>query len=204
MNALEYKLIELKQLIALMYSNNGSSTNNNQYNNNHVANNGSYTGGSDDDIINIQTGSSEPGPPGPQGPPGPPGDVGPQGPPGENGQTGIPGPQGEPGPIGPVGPPGECNCQCKAILVSQNYTAEMDDHYIGVNSTGPITITLPSDCSDCHKIIVKAEMGPPLGNRKITIKAIDPSTIDGDDSIVLQEPYETITLLCRGGNWHII
>jgi hypothetical protein len=55
---------------------------------------------------------------------------------------------------------------------------------------------------------VKAEMGPPLGNRKITILPSEDgdntSYIDGNEGIVLQEPYESVRLICRGGNWWII
>jgi hypothetical protein len=133
-----------------------------------------------------------PGPPGEQGPPGPPG------PPGE------PGPPGQPGPVGPPGSPGECDCKCKRILVSEDYNAQVDDYYIGVNSTGPVNIILPADCGDCAEIIVKAEMGPPLGNRKITITVSDGSTIDGDDSYVMEVPYQSVNLICRDGSWWII
>lgn len=157
----------------------------------------SGAGGSDDDIINIQTNGQG----GPPGPPGPPGDTGPQGPPGE---TGAQGPQGEPGPVGPPGPPGECDCKCKTILVTQDYTATSDDYYIGVTSNKPVTITLPSYCRDCQEIIVKAEMGPPLGNRKVTITTDDDSYIDDEASYILEVPYESVRLICRGGNWHII
>jgi hypothetical protein len=80
----------------------------------------------------------------------------------------------------------------------------MDDYYIGVNSSGPVTITLPIDCTDCHQIIVKAEMGPPLGNRKVTIAAGNGSTIDGSPDYVMEVPYESVTLFCRGGNWNIV
>lgn len=142
-----------------------------------------------------------PGPPGPQGEPGPPGPQGPIGP------TGEQGPQGEPGPIGPPGPPGDCDCKCKRILVTEDYHAQVDDYYIGVNSLGPVNIVLPADCDDCGEIIVKSEMGPPLGNRKITITAGDDSTvslIDGDLSYVIVVPYQAVNLVCRGGNWWIV
>lgn len=154
-------------------------------------------GGSDDDIINIQTSGGE----GPPGPPGPPGDTGPQGPPGE---TGAQGPQGEPGAVGPPGPPGECDCKCKTILVTQSYSASSNDYYIGVTSSKPVTITLPSYPGDCQEIIVKAEMGPPLGNRKVTITTNDDSFIDDEATYVLEVPYESVRLISRGGNWHII
>lgn len=145
-----------------------------------------------------------PGPPGPPGPSGPSGEAGPPGPPGETGQSGETGPPGPPGPVGPPGPPGECDYQCEAILVAQDYTADMDDCYIGVNSLGPVTITLPADCGDSHQIIIKAEMGPPLGNRKITITTNDGSTIDGDAKYVMTVPWESVHLFCRGGNWYIV
>lgn len=147
-------------------------------------------------------------PPGPPGPPGPEGPPGPPGPPGESGEPGEQGPPGEPGPPGPPGPPGNCSCECSARVVSQDYSATMDDYYIGVNSTGPVTITLPPCGSTCTEIIVKAEMGPPVGNRKVTIvPADDGSTltyIDGEPDYVIEVPYQSVHLLCRGGDWWIV
>ena len=126
---------------------------------------------------------------------------------GEGGETGSQGLQGFPGPIGPIGPPGECTCQCKAILVSEDYSADRDDYYIGVNSAGPTVIQLPCNSRDCDEIVIKAEMGPPLGNRKITIIPCQDSTnstIDGDDSYVIEVPYQSVNLIYRGGHWWII
>lgn len=147
----------------------------------------------------------EQGPPGSQGPQGEPG---PPGPPGPAGEAGEPGPPGPPGPEGPPGPPGDCSCQCQRILVTEDYTAQVDDYYIGVNSLGPVTITLPADCGDSCEIIVKAEMGPPLGNRKITIVPPDDGSsivlIDGKLSYVIEVPYQSVNLICRGDNWWII
>jgi hypothetical protein len=80
----------------------------------------------------------------------------------------------------------------------------MDDCYLGVSSIGPVTITLPANPSDSHQIIVKAEMGPPLGNRKITIITTDGSTIDGDPDYVMTVPWESIHLFARAGNWYIV
>lgn len=131
-------------------------------------------------------------------PPGPPGPPGPSGPPGAAGAT------GEQGPIGPPGPPGVCTCKCTAILVSQDYTATLADCYIGVDSTGPVTIQLPTNSTDSFEITVKAEMGPPLGNRKVTVTTTDGSKIDGDTSYVMSIPYESVSLIYRGGNWWII
>ena len=112
--------------------------------------------------------------------------------------------EGPPGPPGPPGEPGVCTCKCKSILVSDDYDATCDDYYIGVNSNEPVTITLPENCIDCYEIIVKAEMGPPLGNRKVTITTLDGSLIDGDDEYIIEVPYDSINIICRGGDWHII
>jgi hypothetical protein len=133
-----------------------------------------------------------------EGPPGPPGPQGPEGPPGPQG------PEGPPGPQGPPGEPGVCTCKCKSILVSDDYTATCDDYYIGVNSDEPVTITLPEECTDCCEIIVKAEMGPPLGNRKVTVTTSDGALIDGHDEIIITVPYGVINLICRGGDWYTI
>lgn len=168
--------------------------------------------GSGNDTVIVNEGNNhececpqgEPGPPGPPGQDGPPGESGPPGPPGQDGTPGESGPQGEPGPPGPPGPPGECDCRCKAILVSQDYTVTMDDYYIGVTSTRPTTIQLPADCGDCHEIIVKAEMGPPLGKRKITIVVENGGLIDGETDYVIEVPYQSVRLLCRDGSWHIV
>ena len=157
--------------------------------------------GNDTVIINNGGDDCDKCPPGPPGPQGPQGEPGPQG---ETGPAGEQGPAGEPGPQGPPGPPGNCTCQCTAILVSQNYTATLDDYYIGVSSTGPTTITLPPNPANCQQIIVKAEMGPPLGNRKITVTTSDNSLIDGESDYVIEVPFQSLKVLYRGEAWHII
>lgn len=189
--------------------------------------------GAGDDTVVINGGSNNdcnnpcpPGPPGPEGPPGPPGEQGPpgatgntgeQGPPGATGETGStgetgqPGETGPPGPIGPpgpTGPAGECKCKCNSILIDDDYIAVTTDYYIGVNSDGPVSIILPEyddEDTECHTIIVKAEMGPPLGNRKVTIETADNNIkIDGDDSYIMEVPWESVTLFYRNGNWYKI
>lgn len=179
-----------------------------------------YTGPGNDTVIINQgdndeckecppgaTGAS--GPAGPEGPIGPPGEegatgaTGPEGSEGSIGATGATGPTGEQGATGLTGATGECTCRCQAVLVYQDYTATLDDYYIGVTSTGPVTITLPPNPGDCIEIIVKAEMGPPLGNRKITITTSDGSTIDGDTEYVIEVPWQAVNLF-YATNWSII
>ena len=147
--------------------------------------------------------------PGPQGVQGIQGIQGVQGIQATEGTQGTGGIQGIQGIQGPPGPPGlvplvPCTCKCKSVLVSSDYTATCDDYYIGVNSNEPVTISLPANCTDCCEIIVKAEMGPPLGNRKVTVTTTDGSYIDGTDKYVMEVPYQSVNLFCRGGDWNII
>jgi hypothetical protein len=54
------------------------------------------------------------------------------------------------------------------------------------------------------QLIIKAEMGPPLGNRKVTITTSDESTIDGKDEYIIEVPYGFLRVISRGGEWYII
>lgn len=158
--------------------------------------------GNDTVIINQEKSNGCECPPGPPGPPGPQGETGPKGDTGDQGPVGPPGIQGVPGEPGPIGPPGECECSRRTI--SANYTATNIDYYIGVVSTGPITITLPDDCDGCE-LIIKAEMGPPLGNRKITVvPSDDDQKVDGKASYTIETPYGYVRLICNNDNWWIM
>lgn len=100
----------------------------------------------------------------------------------------------------------ESNCcyDCSSVVVYDNFIATKNNYYIGVQNENPITITLPTDYKGCG-IVIKSEVEPPLGNRKITIKPGDSSkTIDGATSYTITIPYESVNLYCRDGNWFII
>ena len=143
---------------------------------------------------------SPPGPPGPQGPPGepgPPGEAGPQG------EQGVPGTQGEQGIPGPPGPGTECiNCS-NYILTNKDYSVKPDDYYIGVNSTKPVNVILPTSPQEGKIYVIKLEMQPPVGNRKVTLKG-NGKLIDGQSSVILENAYESITIIFRGDGWYII
>jgi hypothetical protein len=138
--------------------------------------------GNDVVIVNKNGGECPPGPPGPPGPEGPPG---------------LPGPPGPPGPSGDL-------CTFNTILVDESYYATANDCYIGVNSEKATTIYLPKEPVDGKYIIVKAEMGPPLGNRKVTITTDDGTLIDGDVDYILETPYSSVSFVFRGDDWHIV
>lgn len=143
---------------------------------------------------NITGASPIPGPPGPQGPAGPQGE---QGPAGLDGQQGPAGPPGEQGPAGPAS-------NVNAITIHSTYTATCDDFYIGVDSDGPSLITLPPDAPTGTQLVIKCEMKPPIGNRKITIETSDGSLIDNSKSYTMQVSYEFVWLFMNDGNWYVI
>lgn len=149
----------------------------------------------------IKGDTGETGATGATGEKGPKGDKGDTGEQGIQGETGATGPQGIKGDKGDKGDKGECddhNC----ITISEDYDVKEDDFYIGVHSEGPVTITLPKSKS-CSVLIVKCEMGAPIGNRKVTIKATNGKKIDGNNTRVLQSPYESIQLIYNN-NWYSI
>lgn len=160
----------------------------------------------DVDIINF----CEAGKPGPQGEPGPQGPAGPQGPIGPQGETGPIGPAGSPGQEGPEGPQGPAGPSSggdpvyNSIIIKDNYTALQSDAYIGVDTTKPITILLPKTPTIGTVYVIKLQMAAPIGNKKVTIKAIDGIKIDGKSSIVLQNPYETVSVIYNQYGWFII
>ena len=164
-----------------------------------------------DNIINYSTTGvagppgpqGEPGPAGPQGIPGVQGEIGPNGDVGPEGTIGPTGPKGEQGPPGPASPSGDPIYN--TVKVSNDYIASVTDAYIGVVTTKPITIKLPKNPPEGILYVIKLEMGAPIGNRKVTIKSADTSVkIDGNLSVVLQNPYEYISLIYREVGWHII
>jgi hypothetical protein len=92
-------------------------------------------------------------------------------------------------------------CKRATKLISENYTASECDYYIGVDSTKAVTVTLPPTPHAGTELIIKVEMKPPVGSRKVTIKTSDGSTIDGSSSVTLQQSYEFIRVLYRN-NWY--
>lgn len=138
-----------------------------------------------------------------QGPRGIQGFTGTDGIPGLQGYAGTVGIQGIQGLIGLQGITGNCSCTLNCIGVNHDYAVSADDYYIGVNSSRSVTITLPAN-PVCSKYIIKAEMGPPLGNRKITIVAADGATIDGEEEYVVETAYASVQLFGRDGEWFTV
>ena len=138
---------------------------------------------------------------GPQGPMGPQGDTGIQGPPGPQGEQGVEGPQGPQGVAGPAGPSGTMSCILPAKVISESYYVQQDDCYIGVLNTKSIEIYLPQNPPIGKMLIIKAQQKQ-IGNKKIYIVTQNGDKIDDGDEVVLQSPYESITLIFND-SWHI-
>lgn len=58
--------------------------------------------------------------------------------------------------------------------------------------------------SQCIMKIIKVSMGPPIGNRKVTVTTADGALIDGDTEYVMQSAYESITVILQGDDWHVV
>ena len=88
--------------------------------------------------------------------------------------------------------------------ICSNYQVLPEDCYIGVDSTGPVTVTLPSNPSQGKWIIIKLEMPAPIGIRKATVTTSNGSLIDGVTNKTMLNAYESIQLVYRGLAWHKI
>jgi hypothetical protein len=82
-----------------------------------------------------------------------------------------------------------------------NYTATVDDEYIGVSSSSAVTITLPVGVVG-RVYTIKDEYGQ--GGGKITVQPQSGENIDGKTSYVISVPYQSINVVFRAGSWWII
>lgn len=88
--------------------------------------------------------------------------------------------------------------------IDATYQSTDDDFYIGVVSDKQVTVYLPENPKDGKIIIVKAEMVPPLSNRKITISTTDGNKIDGYSEATITVSHGCICVMFNNNGWHII
>lgn len=98
----------------------------------------------------------------------------------------------------------QIKCCCVVKVVTSNYYVQDSDYYIGVKSSGPTIIYLQDNPKDCLEIVIKADMPPPIGNKKVIIQSQGAATIDGGTSVILSVSYASIRLISQGGTWHKI
>ncbi len=166
----------------------------------------------DIDIINYSAG-------GVVGPPGPAGPAGPAGEPGTSVVSAYIGnPTGElvlelsdgteivagdvVGPAGPAGPGG--SNPFNTITIFEDYTCTSQDYYIGVQITDEATVTLPENPDNGIQYVIKLEFGPPVGNRKLKIKASGSSLINGSGEVTMNTGYQVTRLISNNNNWYLI
>lgn len=92
----------------------------------------------------------------------------------------------------------------KARTITSTYHSTADEFYIGVFSEKPVTVYLPATPANGKIIVVKAEMTPPLGHRRITITTTDGSTIDGYSDAVISVSHGSKTFIYNSNGWRII
>ena len=94
--------------------------------------------------------------------------------------------------------------RAKTTTAESTYYSTADEFYIGVSSEKPVTVYLPAAATDGTIIIVKAEMKPPMGNRKVHIATTDGSTIDGYSDASITVSHGSKVLIRNRNNWFII
>lgn len=87
------------------------------------------------------------------------------------------------------------------IGVTSNYTATANDEYIGVFSSSAVTITLPLGITG-RVYTIKDEYGQ--GSGKITIQPSGTEKVDNSNNYVISVPYQSVSVVFRGGQWRII
>lgn len=87
------------------------------------------------------------------------------------------------------------------IGVTGNYTATVNDEYIGVYSAAAVTISLPAGITG-RVYTIKDEYGQ--GSGKITIKPNGTEKIDNANTYIISVPNQSVSIVFRGGQWRII
>lgn len=85
------------------------------------------------------------------------------------------------------------------LVTTSTYTATDEDHYIGVNYSGPCTITLPVGISNGEMLVIKDESGSASTNPIVVSGNVD----NDAGGFTLQINNGSISLIYRNG-WRII
>ena len=84
---------------------------------------------------------------------------------------------------------------------TSSYTATANDEYIGVNSASAVTITLPLGVAG-RVYTIKDEHGQ--GSGKITIQPQSGEKVDNSNNYIISVPFQSVSMVFRAGQWHII
>lgn len=89
----------------------------------------------------------------------------------------------------------------KVYGTSTNYTLSLDDEYVGVSSAVAVTMSLPVGIEG-RVYTIKDEFGQ--GSGKITISPQPGELIDNKVNYIISVPYQSVNIVFRAGQWHII
>ena len=92
----------------------------------------------------------------------------------------------------------------KTTTIDSTYHSTADEFYIGVTSEKPVTVYLPAAVPDGKIIIIKAEMRPPMGSRKVNVATTDGSKIDGYTETSITVSHGCLIVIRNRGEWFII
>ncbi len=93
-------------------------------------------------------------------------------------------------------------------VVADDYTIQSIDYLIGIQSdtlSGPITLTLPDADSQLNgqTFVIKDEGGA-INTYPVTVSCGAGDTIDGQNQVVLESPYASISIYCNGASKYFI
>ncbi len=91
----------------------------------------------------------------------------------------------------------------RTAVTTATFTATMSQYYLGVNYAGNVAIALPAGVEG-KQYNIKDESGLASYTRSITVTANGSQKIDGAATVVLNVPYQSVSLLFGGGNWFIL
>jgi hypothetical protein len=93
-------------------------------------------------------------------------------------------------------------------VVADDYTIQNIDYLIGIQSdtlSGPITLTLPdADTQLNGQTFVIKDEGGAINTHSVTVSCSAGDTIDGQNQVVLESPYASISIYCNGLNKYFI
>lgn len=88
-------------------------------------------------------------------------------------------------------------------VTTATYSVLTTDEYIGVNFSGPVTLTLPSGAVDGKNWFIKDVSGAAKTNN-ITINTAGSETIDNNNGVVMAINNMSLTIIFNNGNFNII
>ena len=94
----------------------------------------------------------------------------------------------------------------KRRSITSTTTASLDDHFIGVNSSGgsfELRLLSAASLQNGQTLVIKDEAGAANTN-SVVIRAHSGQTIDGQQSIEIESPYSAVSLYSNGSNAYFI